>query len=64
MNKSRSFNHRGITIKRGETGKRLSIHYKIMKEKVIVFTWEDLFVGQIYESSDIELNKGKREEFC
>lgn len=45
MNKSRSFNHRGITIKRGETGKRLSIHYKIMKEKVIVFTWEDLFVG-------------------
>ena len=24
----------------------------------------DLFVGQIYESSDIELNMGKRSEFC
>ena len=24
----------------------------------------DLFVGQIYESSDIELNTGKRSEFC
>lgn len=35
-----------------------------MKEKGIVILCGDLSVGQIYKSSGIELNMGKRSEFC
>ena len=35
-----------------------------MKEKGIIIMCGDLSVGQIYESSGIELNMGKRSEFC
>lgn len=61
-----SLNHKEITFKGGEINNYAiqTIHFGIMEEKVIVFIYGDLFLGQIYESSGTERNVGRQAEVC